>query len=139
LPTTLEQKVKIKMIKTLVATLMGMAVFALSLPSRAVPLVVNHQPRAVIMLPENASPKLKDAAQVLQKYLQQSTGALLPIADKAGDGVAIHLGRSDYVDQQKLGIKNSMAMVLCSKELTPKTMSSPGRPIGARSSVFTSF
>jgi len=76
----------------------------LTASANAIPIVVDHQPRAAIVLPEGASQQVRHATQLLQKYLQQSSGALLPVVQEPGANVAIHIGRSAYVDQQKLDI-----------------------------------
>src|SRR6185312_2964515 len=70
-------------------------------------IVKNHEPNAVIVLPDSASQSLQNAAKLLQNYIQQSTGALLPINnDVQGKNVSIDIGLTSYVKKQKLYLKN---------------------------------
>jgi hypothetical protein len=81
-----------QVMKPLTVGLLSLALIASG--ASAMPLVVDNQPRAVIVVADDASKQLRDAALVLQKYVRQSTGAQLPI----------HIGRSAYTDAQKLEI-----------------------------------
>jgi hypothetical protein len=56
-------------------------------------LVQNGQPRATIVVPQDANLRVQRAAEVLQQYIQQSSGTKLPIATTA-DGNAIHVGQT---------------------------------------------
>ncbi len=58
---------------------------------------------ATIVIPEGSAPERRQSAELLQRYLRRSTGVALPIASRARDGVALHVGRSEYVDT--LGLK----------------------------------
>ncbi|HEY0272978.1 MAG TPA: hypothetical protein VGC22_07315, partial [Chitinophaga sp.] len=68
----------------------------LGLSARALVVVKNHQPAATIVVDAQASPAIKQAAAVLQHYIRQSTGALLPVAT-SGNGNTIEIGRTAYV------------------------------------------
>ncbi|MEO6630765.1 MAG: hypothetical protein ABIN13_03550, partial [Mucilaginibacter sp.] len=46
-------------------------------------IVNNGVSHASIVLPANASQQLKNAGKVLQSYIKQSTGALLPVVASA--------------------------------------------------------
>lgn len=78
---------------------LAIAVGCLAPPARAVVLVAQGQPRAVIVVPPDAPAQRRDSATLLQRYVRQSTGAELPIAGQAEAALAIHLGRSAVVDQ----------------------------------------
>src|SRR5262245_54304249 len=56
----------------------------------AATLVEKGQPKAVIVLPEKASPSVAQAAKVLQAHVKQMSGAELPMRteDKVGDAPA---------------------------------------------------
>lgn len=62
-------------------------------------LVSEQQPLAVIVVPENASERVKTAAGTLQAYLKKSTGATLAVTSDPGELAAIHVGRTLYVDR----------------------------------------
>lgn len=61
------------------------------------------RPIATIVIPEGSVPERRHSAELLQGYLRRSTGVTPPIASRAGEGVALHVGRSTYVDT--LGLK----------------------------------
>lgn len=60
--------------------------------------VRDGQPLATAVLAPDAETQTTAAASLLVDYLQQSTGATLPIATAAADGLKLHVGRSAYVD-----------------------------------------
>src|SRR5690606_2690978 len=68
----------------------------------AVVVVQNGQARASIVVPQNATPQIQQAAQTLQKYLEQSSGAKLPISTTAANGNAIHIGQTDAAKKAKI-------------------------------------
>jgi hypothetical protein len=81
--------------------------FAYSATPTSIIVVKNHQPNAVIVLPDSASISLKNAAKLLQNYIQQSTGALLPINHNVqGKNVSIDIGLTSFVKKQKINFKN---------------------------------
>lgn len=69
----------------------------------AVLLVQDGQPRATIMVPKNASSQVQQAAEVLQSYIQKSSGALLPIATTA-TGNALHVGQTPAVQKADIDV-----------------------------------
>ncbi len=66
-------------------------------------IVKNGEPEMSIVVSETAVEPVKEAADELQKYIEKTTGAKLPIVNKAA-GKAIYVGESDYT--QKLGLTN---------------------------------
>lgn len=89
--------------------LAGLAVFGATAPMAAaapadVTVVAGGKPLAVIVVDKVASEQVKDAAKVLQRYVQKSTGATLPIADGAGSSVAINVGQTAYVKSLRLPV-----------------------------------
>ncbi len=74
--------------------------------AQAMKIVENHQPRAVIVVPQDSSAQLQDAAKTLQKYVQQSTGALLPIQNDAGNDVSIYVGGGTFDQKLKAPFQN---------------------------------
>ncbi len=74
------------------ATLALTATCALAQPA-ALEIVRDAQPQATIVIAPDASAQLSDAADMLASYIEQSTGAALPIAQEApADGTAIYVG-----------------------------------------------
>lgn len=69
----------------------------------SITLIKDNKPLAVIVVPQEANAKVQAAAQTLQEYLRRSTKATLPLMAQPGKSVAIHVGRSAYVD--KLGLE----------------------------------
>ena len=61
------------------ATLALTATCALAQPA-ALEIVRDAQPQATIVIAPDASAQLSDAADMLASYIEQSTGAALPIA-----------------------------------------------------------
>jgi hypothetical protein len=93
--------------KKTLAQLFLFAAFGAGLQSaHALKIVENHQPRAVIVVPENSTKQIQDAAQTLQKYVQQSTGALLLIQSEAGQSAAITIGRGALDAKLKASFQN---------------------------------
>ncbi|MDB6126914.1 MAG: hypothetical protein JWM35_810, partial [Verrucomicrobia bacterium] len=68
-----------------------------AITARGMVLVRGHQPAATIVVDRGASAQVQAAAKTLQAYVQKSTGALLPIADRPGEGVALHVGVTEFV------------------------------------------
>jgi hypothetical protein len=56
--------------------------------TQAVEIAANGQPKAVIIVAENAIPSEKHAAEELASFLKQVTGAAFTVGSKAGDGQA---------------------------------------------------
>ena len=65
-------------------------------------IVENHQPHATIIVDVNASNQIKSAAQTLQTYIEKSTGATLPIRNKAANDININVGETDYTKAHHL-------------------------------------
>ncbi len=59
---------------------------------------------ATIVIPEASTAHRRETAALLGRYIEKSTGAELPIGSVAGEGLAIHVGRSPYVDSLDLDI-----------------------------------
>lgn len=64
-------------------------------------LVQNGQPKATIVVSQNASDQVQKAAKTLQEYIQKSSGAMLPIAASA-TGNTISVGQNASVDTSKI-------------------------------------
>lgn len=100
-------KIKILGIKFLIIFSIGL--FTLYSPKLYATIVIvkDHQPGAAIVLSESASAQLQNAAKVLQDYIKQSTGALLPlINDVQNSNVSIHIGLTAFVRKQKINLEN---------------------------------
>ena len=83
--------------------------------------VENGQPRGTIVVPEDATPSVRFAAQELARYLEQIGGATLPVVDEAGGtkGVAVHVGPTDAA-KVRIGVISgaiSMAPITTAAEL----------------------
>src|SRR5438552_2425654 len=68
---------EIKSVSAMVAVVL--TAMTIVTPGRAVTLVEKGQPRAVIIVPEKASPVAEGAARVLRDHIRQMSGAELPI------------------------------------------------------------
>jgi len=66
-------------------------------------LVENNRPAATIVVSVDASGNVKEAAKILQEYIKQSTGAILPISDHIQKGRCLHVGLTSFVKQKKIG------------------------------------
>ncbi len=64
--------------------------------ANAMTIVENKQPQATIVIDSNANAQIREAAKTLQQYVQQSTGAQLPIATSPSGHKNIHLGKTAY-------------------------------------------
>ena len=74
------------------AILALIATSALAQPA-ALEIVRDGQPQATIVIAPDASSQVSDAAAMLASYIEQSTGAALPITQEApADGIAIYVG-----------------------------------------------
>jgi len=71
-------------------------------------IVTNHQPKAVIVIPEAASQQIQYAAIILQDYIKKSTGALIHITSHAQNNTVtvVNLGLTEYVKNQNIKIKD---------------------------------
>lgn len=77
--------------------LIGLTLLIMTQTTPAMTVVQNHQSQAVIVIDQNASEQIKKAAQTLQQYIQESTGAILPISNiPAEDKIAINVGSTSY-------------------------------------------
>jgi len=78
-------------------------VFPLSVSSMVI--VKDRKPLAKIVVDVNAGPQIKKAALLLQKYIQQSTGATLDIVNTpTADAIMINIGQTDFVKGQHINI-----------------------------------
>jgi len=103
-------KIGITRIKVLFVCLFSFILFVFSFSDvSASPIVIvkDHQPIATIVIPASASQQLKNAAKVLQNYIKQSTGAVLPIStDIQNNNVSIHIGLTPFVKKQNIKLYN---------------------------------
>lgn len=66
-------------------------------------LVKNHSPHAAIIIAPDAGEPLKNAAQIMQHYIRESTGATLPVSNSTIENVVnIHIGMTSYVKEQQI-------------------------------------
>ncbi len=80
-------------------TLLTLLAACTALAAAPITIVEDHQPRAAIVLPDDASDQLKAACNEMQALIEQSTGAKLEILTAApGDLVGIHVGPGSYVN-----------------------------------------
>jgi len=71
--------------------LIAMAVLA----QQGVEIVRDGEPLATIVLADEAPAQVAEAAEMLASYVEQSSGALLPVANEApADAVSIHIGHT---------------------------------------------
>lgn len=68
-------------------------------------IVKNHQPKALIVVPDSASSQIQNAAKILQKYIQESTGALLPISSHPQKNVTLEVGFTAFIKSQGIDIR----------------------------------
>ena len=74
------------------------------------PLVVDHEPRAVIVVARDAPEACKNAAGELQDYVKRATGAELPIiTDDAphGDAAVVSVGATQLATQAGLSVRST--------------------------------
>lgn len=78
--------------------------FALLLPLHAMPMEIvrDHKPTASIVIPVDAGKQIWDCARILQNYIKQSAGAVLPISEKVSSGNCIHIGMTPYVSKYRI-------------------------------------
>lgn len=70
-------------------------------------IVENHQPKAVIVIPDEASNQIQYAAKNLQSYVQKSTGAVLPITKfNTVAGISIEIGVTSFVKAQGISVSS---------------------------------
>ena len=74
--------------------------------ANAATLVQDHQSKATIVIGENVSEQVRNAAQMLQQYIAKSTGATLPISTSAKEGIALYVGKTPFVAQQNLDLQH---------------------------------
>ena len=97
---------KIKIIRLLFISLFSSflsIIFFSDADAGAIVIVKDHQPKAFIVLPDSASVQIQNAAKVLQDYIKQSTGAILPIANNVTNkSISIHIGLTAFVKARKI-------------------------------------
>ncbi len=102
-----------------------LAVFALSFASRAELMLVDAgQPAATIVIADAPSEQAREAAGVLQTYLERITGAVLPIA-KASDkveGNRILVGRSAAVEALNVAVPSGHTSRMDEEAIVLKTV-----------------
>ncbi|MGN6531350.1 MAG: hypothetical protein ACTHK0_06325 [Ginsengibacter sp.] len=68
-------------------------------------IVENHQSRAVIVIPDDASNQIQYAAKKLQAYIQKSTGAVLSITKIVpADSISIEIGLTAFVKARRIDV-----------------------------------
>ncbi len=74
--------------------LCSLCVLAMSVPCVAVVLVNDGQPAATVMIPTDASETVRFAADELMRYVEQISGARLPVVTEGAQitGVPVHVG-----------------------------------------------
>ncbi len=86
------------MLRTTLAALLTVTA-GLGARADAIRIVENHQPRAAIVLAEDAPDALRDACAEMQALVEESTGATLDMVPEPVVGLAaIHVGRSEQLD-----------------------------------------
>ncbi len=80
---------------------------ALAAPLR---IVVDGQPRAIVVLPNDGAGKLRPAADLLVAYIKRSSGAELPVSTESASRrpmlpITIHLGLDSYAKGQGLKVE----------------------------------
>jgi hypothetical protein len=78
--------------------------YPLVLTAQSLQVVKNGQANASIVIDSAVSIDVKNAAKVLQNYVQQSTGALLPITNFAGNNISIRIGQSSFLKSHNIDI-----------------------------------
>lgn len=91
------KKNHLRIIGVIFASVLG-SVLLTSQDAFALLLVQDGQPRATIIVASDASPQVKQAAETLQQYIAQSSGATLPISATA-QGNAISVGETPAVKE----------------------------------------
>lgn len=79
----------------------------LSAAAEPLRIVEDGRPRAAVMLPAGCDPQTRAAAELLVRYVKQSSGAELPIVQEpaaAGQPATIHVGADAYVKGLDLGL-----------------------------------
>lgn len=71
----------------------------------AMVIVRDGKANASIVIPVNASAQVKNAALILQQYIQRATAANLPVTTNA-TGPAIYVGNTDYAKQLHLPLQS---------------------------------
>lgn len=84
------------------SSLIAAATFLLAGGANAMTIVENQKPLATIVIDAHADAQIRDAAKTLQQYVQQSSGAQLPIATSPGQRFNIHLGKSAFTTRLPL-------------------------------------
>lgn len=83
-------------------TLATASIILLALPALAqqsIEIVRDGQPLATIVVAEDAPAQVAEAAQMLAAYIEESSGATLPLAGEApAEGVAIHVGNTSVAE-----------------------------------------
>ena len=72
----------------------GLVVWSLASPGLALELVKDGQEQATIVVPDEVTPSVRHAAEELARYIEQISGAVLPIVHESvsAKGVAVHVG-----------------------------------------------
>lgn len=74
-----------------------------------IPIVTDGKPQAAVVLPAGCDDQTQEAASLLVRFVEESSGAKLPIvdenaADASGLPAVIHVGLDAYVRRLKLGL-----------------------------------
>lgn len=65
-------------------------------------LVENQKPQAQLVIAQDATQSTRQAAQILQQYIEKSTSAKIALSNKPGTLPAIHIGETAYTKAQGL-------------------------------------
>lgn len=100
-------KTKITGFNFLFICLLGLLTNVSNVYATSIVIVKDHQPKASIVLPDSASVQIRNAAKILQDYIKQSTGALLPVTKNVqSNNISIHIGLTDFVKKKRINLKN---------------------------------
>jgi len=92
------------------ALFLGVVMFAAGRSGQSaepIRIVEQGRARAVVVVPTNCDEQTKAAAELLIRYVRESSAATLPIEEESSPGtsalsVKIHVGAGSYVKKQKL-------------------------------------
>ena len=96
-------------------TLLGLSFSCFSMYEDPLLIAANRTATSEIVIPRDASSQLKEVSVFLQRYIEKSTGAKLPVVNEpTGDQVAIHVGNTSLVSSRKVEIssKNEEAFII---------------------------
>lgn len=91
-------------------TVLGILCLLGKASAKGLALVVNGQPKAVIVISAKANEKVKMAAEELQRYLEKISGAKLPIVPDSQNpkGLLLLIGKSRFTEVMKASIPSGL-------------------------------